>query len=147
MLTGDKLHMQCLTPLEAAVSHRPYPDTDRALRQVARHTTGTAPHPMFVMDGSTGVIVKWPKAPEGWSEAAAAKAGAPIRALVESVGRVRVSAPALTIGRPSNGSITVGKSSGVEVTGIRPWTPAEYERWQRTGFPPGSGWEPPRTES
>jgi hypothetical protein len=42
-----------------------------------------------------------------------------------------------------SGSIIVGESSSSQVVEIRPWTAEEYERWQRTGFPPGSGWEPP----
>lgn len=83
------------------MAHRPYPDADRALRQLARHTRAVAPHPMFVMDGSSGVIVKWPEIPEGWSEAAAAKAGEPIRALVQAVRRVNVSAPVWTLRYPA----------------------------------------------
>ncbi|MFD9004502.1 hypothetical protein ACFV0T_26675 [Streptomyces sp. NPDC059582] len=45
------------------------------------------------------------------------------------------------------GSITIGESSDTQVVEIRPWTAEEYKRWERTGFPPGSGWEPPQTES
>lgn len=52
------------------MSHHPYPDVGRALRQVARHEDETAPELGVV---TTEIFVKWPQPPEGWGEAASAR--------------------------------------------------------------------------
>lgn len=62
----------------------------------------------------------------------------------------------LTVGEPGDvqhfeawhpgGSITIGDPDSLQSFEILPWTKEQYERWLRTGFPPGSGWEPPSGE-
>lgn len=52
------------------MSHHPYPDAGRALRQVARHEDETAP---VLGVGTTDIFLKWPQVPEGWGAAAGAR--------------------------------------------------------------------------
>lgn len=52
------------------MSHHPYPDAGRALRQVARHDDELAPR---VEAQAAETFVKWPDPPEGWGEAASAR--------------------------------------------------------------------------
>ncbi|MFF5778194.1 hypothetical protein ACFY7Y_14735 [Streptomyces virginiae] len=42
--------------------YRPYPNADRALRQLARQQAETAAHPHVVMDPITGVFAEWTRA-------------------------------------------------------------------------------------
>lgn len=78
------------------MSYHPYPSADRARSQVARHADETFPGRLAPAGVRLEVTVKWPTLPEGWNEAAATKAYAPIRAMLESMRRVRVSQPVLT---------------------------------------------------
>lgn len=41
------------------MSYRPYPNADRARRQVARQQAETAAHPHVVMDPRTGLFAEW----------------------------------------------------------------------------------------
>lgn len=113
------------------MSYRPFPDADRARRQVARHSRSLNPQ------RSTVVIMKHPTVPEGWSQAAAARVGTPIQALKESMLRVKPTATALTIGRPSVASITIADPSSAQSVEIRTeWTQEETAHYGQTGETP-----------
>ncbi|MFJ6069025.1 hypothetical protein ACIQHU_39050 [Streptomyces tendae] len=55
------------------MSHRPYPNVERALRQLTRHC-GAPSEP----------VVKWAQPPSGWSKAVGAQIAAPFQAFAES---------------------------------------------------------------
>lgn len=42
--------------------YRPYPNADRARRQLARQQAETVAHPHFIMDPHTGVFAEWNRA-------------------------------------------------------------------------------------
>ncbi|MGW4505673.1 hypothetical protein ACWENO_13640 [Streptomyces sp. NPDC004436] len=44
------------------MSYRPYPNADRALRQVARQQAEAAAHPHVVFDPDSGVFAPWTRA-------------------------------------------------------------------------------------
>ena len=44
------------------MNYRPYPNADRARRQVARQQAETAVHPHVVMDPDTGLFAAWTRA-------------------------------------------------------------------------------------
>jgi hypothetical protein len=113
------------------MTHRPYPDADRARHQIERHDDETPPYseprPLTPFEQ---------KLAEG-AQAALLRV-APIAAGLRAAFQPR---PA------GGGSLTVARPADAQVFKARPWTAEEYQRWERTGFPPGSGWEPPQDDT
>ncbi|MEW2393090.1 hypothetical protein AB0933_32490 [Streptomyces venezuelae] len=52
------------------MAHIPFPDADRALRQVDRHAAETATESGML---TAGAFVRWPQVPEGWGAAVDAR--------------------------------------------------------------------------
>jgi hypothetical protein len=110
------------------MTYRPYPDVNRARHQIERHHPAPQPSALQVQMA------------EGARKALTVAAEV-VRPLAEGLRGMRVAAPAI-----GAGSLTIGDPSKARTFEIVPWTREEHERWQRTGFPPGSGWEPQQME-
>jgi hypothetical protein len=59
--------------VEVSMSHRPYPNAERALRQLSRH-----------YNAPSEPVVKWAQPPSGWGAAVGAQIAAPFQAFAES---------------------------------------------------------------
>lgn len=122
------------------MSYRPYPDADRALSHVRR---GKQPN----AEAGPWLSGRFVSGFDGPGISGSVTITASDSSLTYELNAAGGFSGPLPAGRQTGGTIAIGESSTVQVVEVVPWTPQEYERWRRTGFPPGSGWEPPQTDA